>query len=140
LPPVRDLWRGTGSAANDCVLGNVLFHGGGFPGYGSHMLLMPETGGRVCADQPHLCRADRAGLGCSHSAVQIGLCAPRAIATTRALETGYAAARRIWAAGGVEGEGQYLAMNFAMDRSDANWRQYLAGSLPKAGHATTARL
>ena len=25
--------------ANDCVLGNVLFHGGGFPGYGSHMLL-----------------------------------------------------------------------------------------------------
>ncbi len=36
-------------SGNDCVLGPVLFHGGGFPGYGSHMLLIPETGTGIFA-------------------------------------------------------------------------------------------
>jgi hypothetical protein len=62
-----------------------------------------------------------------------GYIAPRPLTSTPALDTGYAAARRIWKAGGVEGEGQYLAMNFAMDRSDANWRKYLAELSAKSG-------
>ncbi|HQY06391.1 MAG TPA: hypothetical protein PLQ52_10025 [Lacunisphaera sp.] len=52
---------------------------------------------------------------------------------TPAVETGYAAARRIWKAGGVEGEGKFLAMNFAMDRSDANWRKHLSDISAKSG-------
>ncbi len=31
-------------SGNDCELGHVLFHGGGFPGYGSHMLICPKQG------------------------------------------------------------------------------------------------
>jgi CubicO group peptidase (beta-lactamase class C family) len=32
------------SAASDCELGLTLSHGGGYPGYGSHVLLLPEYG------------------------------------------------------------------------------------------------
>lgn len=114
-------------AANDCVLGNVLFHGGGFPGYGSHMLLVPEAGLGVFALTNRTYAGPTAPVWDAATALfKSGYAAPRAIAPTPALETGYAAARRIWAAGGVEGERKYLAMNVALDRSDANWRTYLA--------------
>jgi CubicO group peptidase (beta-lactamase class C family) len=29
---------------DDCTLGRVAFHGGGYPGYGSHMIIVPERG------------------------------------------------------------------------------------------------
>ena len=32
------------SAATDCELGLTLSHGGGYPGYGSHVLLLPDYG------------------------------------------------------------------------------------------------
>lgn len=120
--------------ANDCVLGNVLFHGGGFPGYGSHMLLMPEAGVGVFALTNRTYAGPSAPVWDAATALfKSGYIAPRAIAPTPALEAGYAAVRRIWKAGGVEGEGQYLAMNFAMDRSDANWRNYLSEIVAKSG-------
>ncbi len=120
--------------ANDCVLGNVLFHGGGFPGYGSHMLLLPETGVGVFALTNRTYAGPTAPVWDAATALfKSGYIAPRAIASSPALETGYAAARRIWKAGGVEGEGQYLAMNFAMDRSDANWRKHLTDLSAKSG-------
>ncbi len=31
-------------AAQDCELGLTLSHGGGYPGYGSHVLLLPDYG------------------------------------------------------------------------------------------------
>jgi hypothetical protein len=31
-------------AASDCELGLTLNHGGGYPGYGSHVLLLPDFG------------------------------------------------------------------------------------------------
>ena len=61
-------------AANDCVLGNVLFHGGGFPGLWQPYAADPRSRGRpVRADQPHLCRAQRAGLGCGDYIVPLRL-------------------------------------------------------------------
>ena len=33
-------WR----VAQDCDLGLTLAHGGGYPGYGSHVMLMPDYG------------------------------------------------------------------------------------------------
>ncbi len=120
--------------ANDCVLGNVLFHGGGFPGYGSHMLLIPEAGVGVFALTNRTYAGPTAPVWDAATALfKSGYITPRAIASTPALETGYAAARRIWMAGGVEGEGKFLAMNFAMDRSDANWRKHLSDISAKSG-------
>lgn len=120
--------------ANDCILGNVLFHGGGFPGYGSHMLLLPEAGVGVFALTNRTYAGPSAPVWDAATALlKAGFIAPRALASTPALDTGYAAARRIWKAGGVEGEGKYLAMNFAMDRSDANWRKHLIELSTKSG-------
>jgi len=120
--------------ANDCVLGNVLFHGGGFPGYGSHMLLIPEAGVGVFALTNRTYAGPTAPVWDAATALfKSGYITSRAIASTPAVETGYAAARRIWKAGGVEGEGKFLAMNFAMDRSDANWRKHLSDISAKSG-------
>src|SRR3546814_4529326 len=38
-------WR----VAQDCDLGLTLAHGGGYPGYGSHVMLMPDHGTGVFA-------------------------------------------------------------------------------------------
>lgn len=115
-------------AANDCVLGNVLFHGGGFPGYGSHMLLMPEAGVGVFALTNRTYAGPTAPVWDAATALsRSGYFTTRPTTISPALDTAYAAARRIWKSGGPEGEKPYLAMNFTMDRSDANWRKYLAG-------------
>lgn len=121
-------------AANDCVLGNVLFHGGGFPGYGSHMLLIPETGVGLFALTNRTYAGPTAPVwDAATTLFRSGYIAQRAQPVSAALDSGYAAARRIWAKGGVEGEARTLAMNFAMDRSDVNWRKYLAGLSERLG-------
>lgn len=115
-------------AANDCILGNVLFHGGGFPGYGSHMLLIPDAGVGVFALTNRTYAGPTAPVWDAATALsRSGYFTPRPTTISPALDTAYAAARRIWKSGGPEGENPYLAMNFTMDRSDANWRKYLAG-------------
>jgi serine-type D-Ala-D-Ala carboxypeptidase/endopeptidase len=121
-------------AANDCVLGNVLFHGGGFPGYGSHMLLMPEAGVGIFALSNRTYAGPSAPVWDAATALsKSGYFAPRATPTSDTLTAAYGSARRIWAAGGIEGEGQYLAMNFKMDRSEANWRTFVGDLAAKAG-------
>ncbi len=121
-------------AANDCTLGNVLFHGGGFPGYGSHMLLIPDAGVGVFALSNRTYAGPSAPVWDAATALsKSGYFAPRATPASDMLLTAYGAARRIWSAGGIEGEGQYLAMNFKMDRSETNWRALLGDLAAKAG-------
>lgn len=115
-------------AANDCVLGNVLFHGGGFPGYGSHMLLIPDTGVGLFALTNRTYAGPTAPVwDAATNLFRSGYITPRPTPVSPALDTAYAAARRIWKSGGPEEERPNLAMNFAMDRSDDNWRKYLSG-------------
>jgi serine-type D-Ala-D-Ala carboxypeptidase/endopeptidase len=121
-------------SANDCVLGNVLFHGGGFPGYGSHMLLIPDAGVGVFALSNRTYAGPSAPVWDAATALyKSNYFAPRALPISDVLAEGYSSARRIWQAGGVEGEGKYFAMNFAMDRSSANWRKYLGDLATKTG-------
>lgn len=121
-------------AANDCVLGNVLFHGGGYPGYGSHMLLIPEAGVGIFAMSNRTYAGPSAPVWDAATALsKSGYFEPRAIPASEALLAAYGAARRLWSAGGIESEGQYLAMNFKMDRSEANWRAFIGGLAEKSG-------
>jgi len=121
-------------AANDCILGNVLFHGGGFPGYGSHMLLMPDTGVGIFALTNRTYAGPTAPVWDAATALfRSGFIAPRAMPISEHLAISYAVARRIWALGHVESDKAYLAMNFAMDRSDANWRKTLSDLSAKLG-------
>lgn len=124
--------------ADDCLLGRVLFHGGGYPGYGSHMLLMPDAGIGVFAFSNETYAGpsppvwDAAGL-----MKRAGLAEPRAIAISPALASAYAAAGRIWSAGSIEGEGAALAMNMPLDRAPEAWARELAALKAQAGACET---
>jgi serine-type D-Ala-D-Ala carboxypeptidase/endopeptidase len=113
--------------AQDCDLGLTLAHGGGYPGYGSYLLLLPERGVGIFAF------ANRTYAGPSPAVWQTalalnraGLLAPRATPVSPALAQRYAAAQEIWRTGRVDGQRDVLAMNFLLDRSVENWARELA--------------
>lgn len=108
--------------AQDCELGLTIAHGGGYPGYGSYVLLLPEYGIGLFAF------TNRTYAGPSPpvwaAAVELhraGLLAPRAIPVSDALARAYSRAGVMWAEGSVAPGRDLLAMNFLMDRSADNW-------------------
>jgi CubicO group peptidase (beta-lactamase class C family) len=128
-------WR----VAQDCELGLTLAHGGGYPGYGSHVMLMPETGTGVFA------LANRTYAGPSapvwDSAVAIdkaGLLARRVIPVSPALADMFAAARAAYTAGNLAPLDGKLAMNFLLDRSEANWAAEFAKLKAEVGACPAA--
>lgn len=116
-------WR----VAQDCDLGLTMAHGGGYPGYGSHVMLMPDHGVGIFA------LANRTYAGPSgpawDTAVAMegaGLLESRAVPVSPAVAEAFAAARAAYAAGNIGPLKGRLAMNFLMDRSAANWAAELA--------------
>jgi serine-type D-Ala-D-Ala carboxypeptidase/endopeptidase len=125
-------------SSNDCVLGPVLFHGGGFPGYGSHMLLIPDAGIGVFAFSNRTYAGPSAPVWNAATALmQSGYVKARMQPVSPLLTDGYAAAKAIWTAGNVEGQMQ-LADNFLMDRSATNWKKHLSELRAKTGDCDTA--
>ncbi len=106
--------------AQDCDLGLTLAHGGGFPGYGSHIMLMPDYGVGifVFANRTYAGPAGAAWDG-AVALLKAGALKRAAPLVSAALATGYAKAGAIYTAGNVAGAG--LAMNFLMDRDAAHW-------------------
>ena len=128
-------WR----VMQDCELGLTLNHGGGYPGYGSHVLLLPEFGVALFA----LANKTYAGPTAPvwDSAVlmlQQGLLKRPAPVVSPALATFYAAAGDVWADGTVAPLSGKVAMNFPMDRSDANWVKVLRETKEKSGRCETS--
>lgn len=116
-------WR----VAQDCDLGLTLAHGGGYPGYGSHVMLMPDRGVGVFA------LANRTYAGPSAPAWdtavamdKAGLLAWRDEPVSPEVAEAYAAAKAAYAAGDLGPLQGRLAMNFLMDRSAENWKAELA--------------
>lgn len=116
-------WR----VAQDCDLGLTLAHGGGYPGYGSHIMLMPDRGVGIFA------MANRTYAGPSAPAWdtavvmdKAGLLKSRAVPVSPAVADAYAAAKAAYAAGNLGPLEGRLAMNFLMDRSAENWAAELA--------------
>lgn len=128
-------WR----VAQDCELGLTLAHGGGYPGYGSHVMLMPETGTAVFV------LANRTYAGPSAPAWdtavamdKAGLLHWRDIPVSPAIAAMFAATRAAYAAGNLEPLDGKLAMNFLLDRSAANWATELAKLKDQVGACPTA--
>jgi CubicO group peptidase (beta-lactamase class C family) len=125
--------------AADCELGLSLAHGGGYPGYGSYMLLFPNRriGLFVFANRTYA--GPSAPLWQAASALQKAgwMPAPRGIPPSPAVRAGYAAAATIWRAGSVEAARPSLAMNFLMDRTAANWAADLARARTEVGDCRT---
>lgn len=122
----------------DCVLGMTMFHGGGYPGYGSYLLLLPEYGVAVFAF------ANRTYAGPSVPVTQAalvlqreGLLTPRALTSNAELDRNYATARAMFAASSIEPGRSTLAMNFLMDRSAANWAREFARIKAETGACNT---
>jgi len=108
--------------AQDCDLGLTLAHGGGYPGYGSYVLLLPEQGVGIFAF------ANRTYAGPSPpvwaAALELhraGLLSARAVPVSGALARAYDRAGTMWAEGSIEPGRDLLAVNFLMDRSADNW-------------------
>jgi CubicO group peptidase (beta-lactamase class C family) len=128
-------WR----VAQDCDLGLTMAHGGGYPGYGSHVMLMPDYGVGIFA------LSNRTYAGPSgpawDSAVAMhkaGLLKPRPLPVSAAVAATHEAARKAYAAGSLGPLEGKLAMNFLLDRSAENWAKELAKLKAEVGQCPTS--
>ena len=114
-------------AAQDPELGNTLSHGGGYPGYGSHMMLMTDHGVGIFVFTN---RTYNGGSGAAWDAAMVlhkaGALKGRALPVGASLAAAYRAAGAMYQAGNVEPARKLLAMNFLMDRSAENWTREFA--------------
>ena len=127
-------WRVIG----DCDYGTVLAHGGGYPGYGSHVMVLPEYGAALFA------LTNRTYAGPSQPVWDIaallrakGVLVKRAEPVSADLASFYSAAQTVWAAGNTDALAGRVAMNFPMDRTAANWAKVLAETKAQAGSCDT---
>lgn len=128
-------WR----VAQDCDLGLTLAHGGGYPGYGSHVMLMPDHGVGVFALSNRTYAGPSAPAWDTAVAMdKAGLLTGRAVPITPAVADAFAAARAAYAAGHLGPLEGKLAMNFLMDRSAANWATEIARLRAEVGDCPTA--
>ena len=127
-------WR----VVRDCELGLTLNHGGGYPGYGSHVLLLPEFGVALFALANKTYAGPTAPVWDSAVVLlQKGLLQRPAAPVSPDLAAFYAAARDVWAQGSVVPLAGKVAVNFAMDRSDAQWAKVLGETRARAGTCAT---
>ncbi|MBY0368717.1 MAG: beta-lactamase family protein, partial [Burkholderiaceae bacterium] len=122
-------------AVRDCELGEMLVHGGGYPGYGSFMILMP--GRRVGL----FALTNRTYAGPSKPLLEAALGLhrakwwpqPAAVPVSAAVQSVYGVVRRLFQAGRVDGLEASLSMNFLMDRDAAGWARDLAALKAEVG-------
>ena len=114
--------------AADCDVGTTLAHSGGYPGYGSYLLLFPDAGVGIFAFANRTYAAPvPAAWDAAMELHRAGLLRPRPVPVSEALAVGYRAAGAMYRAGNVDAASGLLAMNFLMDRSADNWARDLAG-------------
>ena len=126
-------------SSNDCVLGPVLYHGGGYPGFGSHMLLIPDAGVGVFAFTNRTYAGPSAPVWDAATALmQSGFAKSRTLPVSPLLADGYATAKAIWMDGGIAGQQPKLAMNVLMDHSIENWTKLITDVKAKSGECDTS--
>lgn len=118
---------------DDCDVGRIVRHTGGYPGYGSVVMLMPDKGVGLFAFSsktyggPSL-PAMRAALALQKA----GTLGERTLAVSEGLATAYDAARAVWRTGRIESAP--LANNVLMDRDAARWRKSIADLKAEVGN------
>jgi CubicO group peptidase (beta-lactamase class C family) len=124
--------------ARDCDLGVTLAHGGGYPGYGSYVLLLPDygVGFFAFANQTYSAPA-RPVWDAAMEMQRAGLLTRRPLPVSQALADAYAAAAAMYRAGNIAPGRTLLAMNFLMDRSAEGWRDELARLKGELGKCDT---
>lgn len=108
--------------AVDCDAGFTLAHSGGYPGYGSYLLLLPDHGIGLFAFANRTYSAPSAPVWDAAMALhKAGWFNERALPVSDTLAQAYRAAGAMYEAGTIDPGREFLAMNFLMDRSAENW-------------------
>ncbi|HET9337125.1 MAG TPA: serine hydrolase domain-containing protein [Sphingomicrobium sp.] len=121
--------------ADDCDLGRIVSHGGGYPGYGSYVMLLPDKGVGIFAfsnrtyGAPAL-PAARALLALNKA----GALKDHPLAVSAGLTSAYEAARAVWRSGDIGSAP--LANNMLMDRDAAAWAKLISGVKAEVGECT----
>jgi CubicO group peptidase (beta-lactamase class C family) len=126
--------------ATDPDLGFTLSHGGGYPGYGSHVMLMPNRGVAIFA------MSNRTYAGPSSPAWDAAMSLLKAgalpeerpPAVSAELTASYGAAIAIYKSGSVEHNLDALAMNFLLDRDASAWARELTKLKSAVGECDTS--
>lgn len=124
---------------DDCDLGTVVTHSGGYPGYGSNVLLLPDKGVGIFAFTNRTYGGVSLPVLKAALALQAAGALPaRPVPVSARLAEGYGVAQAIWRAGSVTGETSHLAMNMLMDRDAAHWETELARLKAEVGPCPAA--
>jgi CubicO group peptidase (beta-lactamase class C family) len=108
--------------ATDCRIGTALGHGGGYPGYGSYVLLLPEYGVGVFAFSNRTYAGPTPAVWDAVMELdRLGWLKARTLDVSAPLAAAYAAARAMYREGRLDPGRSLLAMNFLMDRTAENW-------------------
>lgn len=123
--------------ADDCDLGRVVRHSGGYPGYGSIVMLLPDRDVGIFAfsnrtyGSPAL-PAYRAAMVLNKS----GLLQERLLSVTPGLADAYEAARAVWITGKIKSAP--LANNVLMDRNASEWQKLIGDLKSEVGSCDTS--
>lgn len=114
-------WR----VIEDCDLGRVVTHGGGYPGYGTIVTLLPDKGVGMFAFANRTYHSPQPAVWRALLALEkAGAIPDRAEPVSPGLAQAYEVARTIWQRGSVDGAP--LANNFLLDRGADRWRAQIA--------------
>ena len=127
-------------AAIDCDLGFTLSHTGGYPGYGSHVLLLPNRGVAIFAFASRTyAEAYDPVWDSAIALLKAGwLPAERSVPVSAALRDAYRVSGAVYAKGDVLQVGDQLAMNFLLDRDAAGRARDLAALKANVGECDTS--
>ena len=128
------------NTAIDDDLGFTLSHSGGYPGYGSHVLLLPDRGMAIFAFTNRTYGGPSVAVWDAAIALdEAGLLGTeRKPAASEYLQTAYRSAGAIYKAGNVAVAGEQLAMNFLLDRDAGAWSRELAKVKAQVGECETS--
>lgn len=125
--------------AQDDELGLTVSHSGGYPGYGSHLLLLPNRGVAIFA----FANRTYAGPAVAVWDAAIALNAAGLLGSDRDtpvsadLEAAYKGAGEMYRAGDLSPGKALLAMNVLLDRDDAAWARKIAEVKAAVGECET---
>ena len=128
-------------SSTDAVLGRTLHHRGGLPGYGSHMLISPDTGiGLFAFANVTYADADRPTFDAAVALHAAGLWKRRARRVSPALADAAAAIVRAYAAGKLETAKPLFAVNLLPDEPIADRNAALTALKARLGDGALARI
>jgi CubicO group peptidase (beta-lactamase class C family) len=121
-------WR----VIDDCDLGRVVTHTGGYPGYGSVVVLLPEKGVGLFAFASRTYGAPSIPAFRAALALQkAGLLTDRKIPVSDGLAAAYEAAKAVWRSADITTAP--LANNVLMDHDIAGWRKLVTDVRTEVG-------